>query len=990
VNSTLTFRVPHAAILLAFVAAVLGTHAQPLSAPTVLLKRTNPLSPDSDGDGMPDKWEVDHGMNPWVNDAAQVGSTGVSGLQLYQYEQDPTHTNRFDLRNPFFAPDTSIYEALNNNQHTNRFYYDRNDRLIGAEYSRGVSIAYQYDGNGNIVRQTVLSRASETNGLPVLWRHLNGLTNNTSAYVDSDGDGWTDWQEWKAGTDPRDATSTPSLLSNPGTNIASLTLRFTPSNFVVGVGQLDGLGAEEIVLGADGNPGTNVNFLLVLTQTAMGWSTQRVDVGAFGITSITVGQPTNRPSPGIYLGLRSSDGSGRVMEFTSSGGAWQSNLVALSGNEAAFVGGVRQSGEVLAELATNGLTGALWAVGFTNAEWGVPWLVSSNASHRGIAAHGSVFSWTFRDSALRLLDAGGIEGIAGDLEVRKDGIILPSDAILNPATGKWHFNTPRPMTWDEAQSFFTNYHGSLVTINSPEENNWLVSNLGSAWVNSGGWIGLYWAGGQDPRWITGERVDYMNVDRQHGWDLWGRQPAPWPPLTKLDPGVTEFFGSNTWHVLSSAWGTCRGIGQVEPPVPVFTNRWLIEEPVGPSNIVWRGLRLAAARPRSGVTNQASIIYCAVDDRNGSGWIDAPDRFVFAEYQVSNNTALTATVAKSPLGPTALAQSFDLAAVDFLNSGVDYVFTAEPGGGVYYWSANDSSTPLRRQVFSEDYLGNAWHALAGVKMRAGGEGLAGLVVDPASPGTCSVILWPPQAVLSSPESAVFETAPSVVVLPSDTALGNLASVAVRMWDAEGNASTPSLQYQGIGATSWQDARLVSLDGVSYAPSVRVDALPSGSDHALVWNVASDLGANPTTRLLLRARAQDFMLVGDWSSPTPFDVKLTASEDSDHNDLPDDWEIKYFSHIGVDPNADPDGDAMTNMQEFRAGTDPVDANSRLVLNIRVEGENIRLNWQPNPLAPRILESADSLYAPSWTPVETGGPPYTRAATNGAKYYRLRLAP
>jgi YD repeat-containing protein len=46
------------------------------------------------------------------------------------------------------------------------------------------------------------------------------------------------------------------------------------------------------------------------------------------------------------------------------------------------------------------------------------------------------------------------------------------------------------------------------------------------------------------------------------------------------------------------------------------------------------------------------------------------------------------------------------------------------------------------------------------------------------------------------------------------------------------------------------------------------------------------------------------------------------DSDHNGLPDAWEQQYFGHIGVDPSADPDGDGLTNLQEYTAGSNPVD--------------------------------------------------------------------
>jgi len=47
---------------------------------------------------------------------------------------------------------------------------------------------------------------------------------------------------------------------------------------------------------------------------------------------------------------------------------------------------------------------------------------------------------------------------------------------------------------------------------------------------------------------------------------------------------------------------------------------------------------------------------------------------------------------------------------------------------------------------------------------------------------------------------------------------------------------------------------------------------------------------------------------------------CSGDSDSNGLPDAWEYRYFGHIGVDPYGDPDGDGLTNIQEYQNGTSP----------------------------------------------------------------------
>ena len=72
------------------------------------------------------------------------------------------------------------------------------------------------------------------------------------------------------------------------------------------------------------------------------------------------------------------------------------------------------------------------------------------------------------------------------------------------------------------------------------------------------------------------------------------------------------------------------------------------------------------------------------------------------------------------------------------------------------------------------------------------------------------------------------------------------------------------------------------------------------------------------------------------------------DSDTNGLGDDWEIAYFGHIGVDPNADPDHDAMSNLQEYIAGTDPTNPLSVLkvqLLNARGGGALIRFSSMPD---------------------------------------------
>jgi hypothetical protein len=57
--------------------------------------------------------------------------------------------------------------------------------------------------------------------------------------------------------------------------------------------------------------------------------------------------------------------------------------------------------------------------------------------------------------------------------------------------------------------------------------------------------------------------------------------------------------------------------------------------------------------------------------------------------------------------------------------------------------------------------------------------------------------------------------------------------------------------------------------------------------------------------------------DYQLPAP-----PAPADTDGNGLPDAWELQLFGYTGVDPKADPDGDGLTNLQEYQQGTNPND--------------------------------------------------------------------
>jgi astacin (peptidase family M12A) len=204
----------------------------------------------------------------------------------------------------------------------------------------------------------------------------------------------------------------------------------------------------------------------------------------------------------------------------------------------------------------------------------------------------------------------------------------------------------------------------------------------------------------------------------------------------------------------------------------------------------------------------------------------------------------------------------------------------------------------------------------------------------------------------------------------------------------NGTDVSVSMTGSGSTTFRIEFFATPSGGSQGKFLVGSANLNGGTTNLVVPLTSVVPAG--YGLTATATAPN----GDTSAFS--NTQICTTTDSEGDGLPDNWEN---AHTLTDPNGDADGDGFTNLQEFLAGTDPRNPNSRLMISsIDRSAGNPRINFTGLTGKTYRLEYRDDLIAGSWLTLvdqilSTGATiqivdPSASGVTR--RFYRLRVLP
>lgn len=182
-------------------------------------------------------------------------------------------------------------------------------------------------------------------------------------------------------------------------------------------------------------------------------------------------------------------------------------------------------------------------------------------------------------------------------------------------------------------------------------------------------------------------------------------------------------------------------------------------------------------------------------------------------------------------------------------------------------------------------------------------------------------------VGTPMFGIESPARRVAVFLSDTTAASLTPDGGALFDAAVKWATQidiSPMITGLSPTSGLTGTPVTISGMNFGATQGGSTVTFNGVLSSVLNW-TNTSINTTVPVGATTGPVVVTVNGVSSNGVVFTVN-NPNNDTDGDGLPDDWEITYFGHLGYGANDDPDGDGVSNLQEFlqgetrRAGSSP----------------------------------------------------------------------
>ena len=250
------------------------------------------------------------------------------------------------------------------------------------------------------------------------------------------------------------------------------------------------------------------------------------------------------------------------------------------------------------------------------------------------------------------------------------------------------------------------------------------------------------------------------------------------------------------------------------------------------------------------------------------------------------------------------------------------------------------------------------------------------------------------------------------------VGSQVGGFVHVFDLNTNANT--FTYCGSNQTSQAEATDLTFDrntgklyiwhnvGPNYLEVAELNSTLNGSVRrfrTLIEYTGPRAGNLEGFALVSTSETNDWCLITDDDNANGEGVTLYRQfrpvEDTDNDGLSDDWELRHFGSTATFAGqTDFDGDGVSNLNEFRAGTNPTNALSFLTIrSLAFDGPNTTITWQTAGGRTNIVQAAPTLtgnFIDLSLPIVTPGvgdvvTSYTNSNTHpGDQFYRIHVGP